>query len=226
MFLNRLVCFVAMLAVFCLAINANIASAQTDVTVPGDPVIRVDGNNGGGPSSGVGGTSPAGETEINVIDNTTSKYFNWLDFDSGIIVTPAVGRTVMKGLRLYTANDIPNRDPATYSFEGSNAGSGGPWTLISQGPLALPAGRNPAGSPIALTQFHQEISFVNTIPYTSYRLKFPTIKAAAVGVQIGEVEFLGVRFTAGPTSSVWGLLIFMLLLMPLGVAGYRMRIKT
>ena len=165
-------------------------SNLSDVTAPGDNVVRVDGRNDGDADSGL---PPANETVDHVIDDVTQKHLNFLDNDSGFVVTPSVGPTLVTGLRLYTANDEVPRDPASYKLEGRNAD--GSFTLIAEGDLSLPDERNGSGDvPVDQTLFHQEIRFPNTDAYTAYRLTFPTIKdnASANSMQIAEVEFLGV----------------------------------
>jgi hypothetical protein len=160
-----------------------------DVTTPGDELVRVDGEDDG---DGSAGDPPAGEVVVHVIDDVTQKHLNFLDLNSGFEVTPSAGATVLTGLRLYTANDAIERDPASYVLEG--AGADGVYTVISEGDLALPDDRNEgADIPIDRSLFHQEISFENTEAYLSYRLTFPTLKDAdaANSMQIAEVEFLG-----------------------------------
>jgi concanavalin A-like lectin/glucanase superfamily protein len=167
--------------------------AQTDVTRPGDPIAIVNGFNDGDSDAGA---PPAGEGVEHATDNAGQKYLNFLDLGSGLAVHPQVGLTVVTGLRLYTANDVEERDPASYVLEGSGvAGLGGPWTIISSGPLALPSGRNPGGA-TSLGPNFQTVAFPNSTPYAAYRLTFPTLKnaAAANSMQIGEVEFLGTPF--------------------------------
>jgi len=200
------------------------AWAQSDVTVPGDPVVRVDGSDDG---DGNAGPPPAAETEIHAIDDFGQKYLNFLDLNSGFIVTPAFGPSVVTGLRLYTANDAEARDPASYILEGSTTGDAGPFTLISEGLLNLPSDRNPGGNSVPV--FNQEISFSNNVTYTSYRLTFPTLKdaAAANSMQIGEVEFLGTAPTPTqavapvPTLDSWALILLPCLLLGAVLAGRR-----
>ena len=166
-----------------------IPEPKSDITQPGDLLVRVDGENDG---DGNDGPPPAAETVERVIDDVTQKYLNFLDLGSGFEVTPSAGESVVTGLRFFTANDAIPRDPASFRLEG---GSGdGTFTLIAEGDLALPEGRNPGGDmPIDLSLFHQEVSFENTEAYASYRLTFPTVKDAdaANSMQIAEVEFLG-----------------------------------
>jgi hypothetical protein len=174
----------------------NVLSDKLDVTAPGDTVLIVNG------------TTPANEPVENAIEDTTSKYLNFgTDGNTdagftgpvGLEVTPVMGSTVVTGMRIYTANDAVDRDPADYKLEGSNDGA--TYTVISSGPLALPAARNAAGLALdPLTLANQEVNFANTAGYTSYRLTFTNVKnnAAANSMQIGEIELLGEAGTGTP----------------------------
>ncbi len=184
---------------------ASAVHAQSDVTAPGDTIVPVD-------LDGTVGSSPGAEPVANVINNQRIKYLNFgepagatSELNTGFIVTPTLGSgtggTIVSGLRLYSANDAPERDPASYTLEGSITGATGPWIPISSGALALPTGRNVTTSPFSgttpidsSTDFLQTISFVNAVPYTSYRLIFPTVRdsVAANSMQIAEVELLGI----------------------------------
>jgi hypothetical protein len=204
-FLTRAVVIGAVLG-FAAAVHA-----QSDVTAPGDPLLLVNGTNDGDANSGA---PPANEQPLRAIDDITQKYLNFLDLGSGFIVTPTlgstVGGTILSGARFYTANDAPERDPASYIIEGGLSDAG-PWTIISQGPLALPTARNPGGLPPTaipidpLTQANETVSFANSAAYTSYRVTFPTLRNAgtANSMQIAEVELLGV---AVPEPSTFALL--------------------
>lgn len=180
-----------------------VLSLLTDVTVPSDVVTIL------------GGTTPGAEGVDNVIDNDTAKYLNFDDDATapfvgpvGFVVKPAMGNTIVTALRIYTANDADGRDPANYVLEGSIDGFS--FTPISSASLTLPAGRNAAPAALApLTQSLQEVRFANTAGYNYYRLRFDNVKndANSAGMQIGEVEFLGVlnpnpppSFTLSPTD--------------------------
>jgi hypothetical protein len=165
----------------------NIVSAMNDVTQSGD-VIQVYGGSQGGGAEGV----------ISAIDESSQKYLNVSASSPpfkgpvGLIVTPGVGLTLVKGLRVYTANDAPDRDPTDYLLEGSNDGT--TFTLISSGPLTLPDDRNPGGllvDPIALV--NQEVDFPNTRGYATYRLSFNHVKNGTNNnlLQMAEIELLG-----------------------------------
>ena len=207
---------------------ASAAHAQLqDVTTPGDPILAVD-------LDGTIGSSPTNEQVLNAINNIRQKYLNFgepvgadSELNTGFIVTPTLGAgsggTIVSGLRLFTANDQAPRDPASYRLEGSLGGTSGPWTLISSGALDLPLGRNVTNAPPDFTgttpinpasDFFQEVLFVNAIPYTSYRLIFPTVRDAvsANSRQIADVEVLGVVVPEPSTialacSGVLGLVI-------------------
>lgn len=202
---------VAVMAMFVLLAGGTALAVDLDVTVAGDPVVVVNGTNDGDTncSATVPPGSPAGEEVIHAIDDLTDLYLNFYDNGSGFIVTPTMGSTRLSGLRLYTAVDEDPRDPASYTLSGSNAGSGGPFTLISSGALSLPAGRNALGQvAIAnLTLNHQEVSFAPALPYTTYRLIFPTLKnaGAACAMHIAEVELLSrPELIATKTNDVGG----------------------
>jgi hypothetical protein len=187
-----------------LVARLDVYSTAQDVTSPFDTITSV------------GGNSPEAEPVANAIDDTTSKYLNYgSDGDqnspftgpAGLIVTPAMGSTVVTGLRLYTANDAADRDPADYTLEGSND-DGATWTTISSGTLALPGARNGAGLELnPLERAVYEVNFANAAGYTTYRLAFNNVKnnTTVNSMQIGEIELLGTAGTgtpAGPTLTV------------------------
>ena len=192
-------------AVLSLAASAA-ASTYGVVTIPADTnnIVLVSGVDDG---DGSAGAPPAAESVEHTIDGILQKYLNFLDLGSGFAVTPSAGQSVVTGLRLFTANDSEPRDPASYLVEGSTAGTGGPWTIISSNALSLPSGRNGSGATLVdpATQYNQLVTFNNTAIYTSYRVTFPTLKqtdpAAANSLQIAEVQLMGwTGFTAGSVT--------------------------
>ena len=126
---------------------------------------------------------PAGEHAGLAIDNDSStKYLNFdgaNDSPSGLTITTAGG--VVTGLGLTSANDAPDRDPATFVLSGSNDG-GANFTEIASGDV-----------PAFGERFErQEVSFANDAAYTTYELIFPTTAGASTCcMQIAEIELLG-----------------------------------
>ena len=114
----------------------------------------------------------------------------------GFVVTPSVGSSIARGIRLYTANDGTDRDPTSVMVEGSSDGGNTWFTVFAQTTVALSATRNSAASvaPNPFTQAMQELDFyTNNAPCTTYRVTFPTVTTPASAlVQIGEVELLGI----------------------------------
>jgi hypothetical protein len=78
-----------------------------------------------------------------------------------------------------TANDVPDRDPASYQLYGFTNGS---WQLLTSGALQLPATRLSDSSPVALP----------ALPSLSqYRVIFPTLKGSGTMMQIAELKLFG-----------------------------------
>ena len=176
-------------------------SAAQPVLSPGDPVIggQKVGTNfvQGTVGTGSGNRWPAAEAPAKAIDGAmqSSKYLNFGKTNTGFVVTPDIGDSVVTALHLFTANDTEARDPASYELYGTNTSpSGGTmplsgFTLISSGTLSLPAARNNDPG----ETFGQSITFSNTTSYTSYLILFPTIKnpSATTSMQIGDVQLVG-----------------------------------
>jgi hypothetical protein len=151
-----------------------------DVTQPGDPIIASSSN------------SPGSEGVANAIDGKETKYLN---FDtkigggpSGFVVTPSIGRTLVTGITLQSANDAPERDPKVITLEGSNDDTvsdfaGGTWEQI----VRLD------NIPTFAQRFqNQTFVFPNIKPYRHYRLTIvETATANTCCMQIAEVELLG-----------------------------------
>ncbi len=152
--------------------------APQDVTQPGDPIVASSNN------------TPGSEGVANAIDNGPAKYLNFdgaNENPTGFTVTPSVGKTIVTGITIQSANDSPERDPATFTLEGSNDGTN--YTLIS------------SNSVPAFTDRFQtvEVDFDNSAAYTSYRVTFPTTAISnTCCMQVAEVELLG--FATGSSS--------------------------
>lgn len=147
---------------------------------------------------------PGGEGPANLLDgNTNSKYLNFGRTNVGVIVTPASGPSVLEGFSITTANDEPSRDPTSYRLWGTNdpvtsANNSGvdgseTWTIISEGPLALPAARQTSTGVIPVA---------NATSYSAYRIEFPTFVGPANdfpgnSLQISELQLFAVPEPAG-----------------------------
>ena len=147
-----------------------------DVTQPGDTIEPTSFN------------SPINEEVDKAIDNDPhTKYLNFDKLNAGFTVTPSTGPSVITGLRLTSANDVPDRDPTSFALFGSNDGRS--FVEIAHGSVPSFPSRF----------FLVEVAFANDQAYTHYRLLFPTVRNAnaAVAMQIAEVEFLG---STGPAT--------------------------
>jgi hypothetical protein len=137
---------------------------------------------------------PGTEGPPNATDNNfRTKFLHFNITNTGFVVAGGNSSIPVTGMVLVTANDAVERDPASYTLEGSNDGT--TWLPISSGALALPATRNGnTAAAMAGGIGNQRLTFPNTIAYTQYRVLFPTVKnapTAANSMQIAEVSLLG-----------------------------------
>lgn len=158
---------------------------------------------------------PTAEPPTKLIDGVSQKYLNFAELNTGAIITPLANGglgTIATSIQLWTANDTEGRDPTAYALYGTNAviTGGGPFalalfTLISSGPLALPAGRNGTGNVALVDANSQTVTFANGQSYTTYLLLFPTVKnePAVNSLQVAEVQLFG---TIVPEPGVFGLI--------------------
>jgi hypothetical protein len=159
---------------------------------------------------------PGAESPSKGIDGVKSgnnKYLNFGKEESGLIITPASGPSVVRGLRITTANDAPGRDPASFEIYGTNDTITSPdnsqgtlenWTLIKADVLSLP------GDPAV--NFDQRgvegaiVAFANETQYKSYKIIFPENKADtgdADSIQFTEIEL----FSQVPEPGTAGLAV-------------------
>ena len=123
--------------------------------------------------------SPTAEQIENIIDNNVNtKYLTfrdttWIQFD---LDKPAL----VTGYAIWSANDVPERDPSTWEFLG--------WDEDAQAWVMLDYWED---EPAWLERFQkQEYEFDNTKKYSSYRLH--VLAAHGVGIiQIAELEIFG-----------------------------------
>jgi hypothetical protein len=140
-----------------------------DISAPGNAVVPSSDNHPGGEHAGLA-----------IDNNSSTKYLNFDKLDTGLTITTGGG--VVTGLGLTSANDAPERDPASFVLSGSNDG-GATFTEIATGDIAAFGERFE----------RQEVSFDNSTAYTTYRVVFPTVAnaGAANSMQIAEIELLG-----------------------------------
>ncbi len=73
-----------------------------------------------------GGSSPAGQTPVFAVDGLTST--KWLDFNKAPLVLTFPAPVEVDAYRFATANDFDERDPISWTLEGSADGTS--WTLM------------------------------------------------------------------------------------------------
>lgn len=139
--------------------------------------VQVTARANGTPPAQSNSSHPADESPGKVLDgNTTSKYLNYGEQNSGLIIKPVSGASIVRSFRLTTADDHSERDPASYEIYGTNdsissgnnsTGLAENWTLISSGSLSLPEARETDG-PL--------VSFANSTSYSAYKIVLPTVK--------------------------------------------------
>ncbi|UCD50136.1 MAG: hypothetical protein JSW27_21730 [Phycisphaerales bacterium] len=80
-------------------------------------------------------TAEAETQKLAIDDDTATKYLHRKggSMATGLQVAPMLGVTVVTGLTLTTADDVPTRDPIAFELSGSNASIEGPYELIATG---------------------------------------------------------------------------------------------
>ena len=141
---------------------------------------------------------PGHEGSGNVVDATLGKYLNFGKENSGFIVTPAFGSSIVHNFEITTANDSEERDPTSWELYGTNdailstddsTGDAENWMFIDAGPVALPSERDTLGPLVTIAN-----GMGNSMAYASYKILFPTLKDTdlANSMQIAEIQFYGV----------------------------------
>jgi hypothetical protein len=152
---------------------------------PGDPVLAIDED------IASNSNYPVGEGPGLIVDGSAStKYLNFGRENSGFIVTPAFGSSVLRSFVITTANDSVERDPTSVVIYGTNTaivssdnsgGAGESWTRIAELDLDLPDLRF---EPMAV------LNVPNEAVFSSYKFVFPTMKGPTHNsMQISEVQF-------------------------------------
>ncbi len=134
-------------------------------------------------SSIVSNNPPSSEGVGNAIDdNVSTKYLNLSELNAGLTVTFSAAQ-VIDAIKITTANDASERDPASYSVYGSNTSTTTVFTLIAENKsLALSTNRSTE------SDFY---TFNNATAYKYYKIVFPTVRDAATAnsMQIADIKF-------------------------------------
>ncbi|MEB3194038.1 MAG: hypothetical protein VKO19_02790, partial [Cyanobacteriota bacterium] len=88
-----------------------------------------------------------------------------------------------------TANDVPERDPASYQMYGLQSGS---WQMLSSGSLQLPAARYTDSAAVVMPSLPALMQ---------YRLIFPTLKGTGTMMQIADLKLSGSQSSAPANTS-------------------------
>ena len=154
-----------------------------------------------GEAGSSGNRWPSNETPSMAIDGITTggnKYLNFAETNTGYIVTPGVGSSIVTGLFLSTGNDATERDPLTFSLYGSNSvtassSAGSIFALSNFTPIVTNASTNLDLVLARNTAAPVQPTFTNTTAYTTYLLIFNTVRnsTAANSMQIGEASLTG-----------------------------------
>ena len=157
------------------------------VLAPGDRIIAI--HRGSAESS-----SPVNEEAFRCIDgNVNTKYLNFGRENSGFIVTPGIGRSVVSGFTMTSANDFADRDPVRWELFATNDrirsvehsdGKAEQWIPVASGNLTLPTERLTRSEPV---------TFHNPTSYTSYKFLVRSLRAdaGAEAMQFSEIQFDG-----------------------------------
>ena len=193
----------------------------TQISLPGDPIIGgqiVSGSttfDEGTDGFNIPGNNwPPGEAPELAIDGTSSKYLNFGQQGTGILLSPSGGQSVLDQITAWTANDAVERDPTSYIIWGSNDpavhasnfNTNGTqdqvdlssFSVVNGGPLNLPdsgpsQSRNEGGLPIEDARFFTTTVFDNVDAHCTYIVMFPDVKdpTTANSMQIAEIELHG-----------------------------------
>ena len=157
-----------------------------DITSPGDSFVGVPAD----------GRWPGGEPpEAAFDDNVGTKYLNFRAKDDGGVpvgyrITPSRSQTIVGGLTFTTANDSPDRDPATYVLSGSNDSINGPYTLIASGEIVdFTQGTEWPRDTKGTTPI---LFFGDYVAYDHYEILIRSVRnfGGANSMQIAEIELL------------------------------------
>ena len=151
---------------------------------------------------------PGAEAPGNAINGNASKYLNFGGENTGYIFTMSTGTAIATGINFTSANDSPERSPASYVLYGSNSASAttvagfvydveADFTQISSGSLSLPVAFDTPGG---------NVTFSNSTAYNTFLLVFPSLvnTGATDIMQIGEAMIQTAAGNLGNAGTVGG----------------------
>jgi alpha-L-fucosidase 2 len=189
---------------FCSFTVAWSAPEPRNILYSDDLIVALKATNAGGPNTLAQTADLVGDskndpdkTVANVIDgNFGTKYYNSGKsgngaggIQSGFVVVPGYGSSVVTGFRVTPAHEKPDWNPVEITLEGSNdpnatkAGGNG-FTLIYKGPSGL--GKIPDPD-----RYGDTITFPNTTAYKAYRFLVTKTQGNLDATEYAEVELLG-----------------------------------
>ncbi|QJE97341.1 glycoside hydrolase family 95 protein [Luteolibacter luteus] len=133
--------------------------------------------------------SSAQESVANAVDGSPSSKHYSKAKNSGLVVAPGLGPSIVTGFRFATGNDMPGRDPVQITIEGSNSPESSKsgakdFKLIYEGPSGLEGQTN-------RQRWGEGIRFNNTTAYSSYRILVSQSRETGGGTQYGEIQLFG-----------------------------------
>ncbi len=137
--------------------------------------------------------SPASEDVTKVIDGSTgTKYLNFNKTNTGFTVNTG-SNSIVRTIAITTANDAPERDPVSYTLEGSNNGTS--WSSITSGSVACTTAR----------QYTRSFPIANSTSYSYYRVVFPTVctPGTANSMQVAEVQLYQADGVGNTSSGIY-----------------------
>ncbi|MBN1413408.1 MAG: polysaccharide deacetylase family protein [Spirochaetales bacterium] len=131
--------------------------------------------------------SPSGEEIDKLVDNSSSTKYLTFHLSGWVQFQQAAGSSVVTKYTLTSANDAAERDPLTWTLQGSNNGSA--WTTIDS--------RNGEDFPNRYQM--KEFTFSNSLSFSYYRLNM-TANSGSI-LQVAELEIFGTAATVTNTPA-------------------------
>ncbi len=152
-----------------------------------------------------------GKPTFAIDDNNTTEYRNFGEINTGLVIRVGSnfngGGTLLTQLGFGTGSDAPERDPLTFTLEGTNGNPlTGIYTFITTSSTGL--NTDPGRERGALSAPLPAVG-----AFTSYRVIFPTVRDSGLAdsMQIGEITLRGVAAPEPTPLTLLGLPVLGLL---------------